>query len=64
MANYEEHQNFTINPRNPQYQEVLNRRAVKAGDVKKSKARRNVEAYKEQREIDREYNLEHLLEGD
>ena len=62
MANYEEHQNFTINPRKPPYTEEERYRPVKAADREKCRIRRDVEAYQEQRQLDREYGLDYLFE--
>ncbi|MGO2349843.1 PA3496 family putative envelope integrity protein [Pseudoalteromonas nigrifaciens] len=62
MANYEEYQNFTINPRKPPYTEEQRYRPVKATALKKGRARRNVEDYHEQRRIERESGLEYLFE--
>ncbi|KZY42524.1 hypothetical protein A3733_29890 [Pseudoalteromonas shioyasakiensis] len=60
MANYEEHQNFTINPRRTRYSEADRYRAVKPKDKQKCRIRRDVEAYQQQRAIDREHGLDYL----
>jgi hypothetical protein len=62
MANYEEYQNFTINPRKAAYTEEKRYRNVKEKDKQKCRIRRDVEAYKEQRRIDREHGLDYLFE--
>ncbi|MBB1434570.1 MULTISPECIES: hypothetical protein [Pseudoalteromonas] len=62
MANYEEYQNFTINPRKPPYTEEERYRPVKATDREKCRIRRDVEAYQEQRRLDRENGLDYLFE--
>ena len=62
MANYEEYQNFTINPRKPPYTEEQSYRPVKATALKKGRIRRNIEAYQEQRRIDSEHGLDYLFE--
>lgn len=62
MANYEEYQNFTINPRKAAYTEEKRYRNVKEKDKQKCRIRRDVEAYQEQRRIDREHGLDYLFE--
>ena len=62
MANYEEYQNFTINPRKPPYTEEERYRPVKATDRAKCLIRRDVEAYQEQRRLNRENGLDYLFE--
>lgn len=62
MANYEEYQNFTINPRKPPYTEEERYRPVKATEREKCRIRRDVEAYQEQRRLDRENGLDYLFE--
>ena len=62
MANYEEYQNFTINPRKPPYTEEERYRPVKAADRAKCRIRRDVEAHQEQRRLDRENGLDYLFE--
>ncbi|MDC3190434.1 hypothetical protein NQU96_11835 [Pseudoalteromonas elyakovii] len=60
MANYQDYQNFTINPRKQAYSEVDRIRPIKPEDQRKCRIRRDVEAYHQQRAIDREYCLEYL----
>ncbi len=60
MANYKDYQNFTINPRKQPYSEVDKKRPVKPKDKEKCRIRRDVEAYQQQRAIDREYDLDYL----
>jgi len=60
MANYKDYQNFTINPRKQPYSEVDKKRPVKPEDQRKCRIRRDVEAYQQQRAIDREYDLDYL----
>ncbi|MFT6789671.1 MAG: hypothetical protein ACJAVX_003053 [Pseudoalteromonas rhizosphaerae] len=63
MANYEEYQNFTINPRKPKYKErVTLRTAVKDAELKKGRIRRRIEAYQDQHRIDSEHGLDYLFE--
>ena len=62
MANYQEYQNFTINPRKAAYTEEKRYRNVKEKYKQKCRARRDVEAYQEQRRIDREHGLDYLFE--
>tara|TARA_B100001063_G_scaffold70829_1_gene64902 strand:+ start:14639 stop:14836 length:198 start_codon:yes stop_codon:yes gene_type:complete len=62
MANYEEYQNFTINPRKAAYTEEKRYRNVKEKDKQECRIRRDVEAYQEQRRIDREHGLDYLFE--
>ena len=60
MANYEDYQNFTINPRKQPYSEMESKRPVKPADKRKCRIRRDLEAYQQQRAIDREFGLEYL----
>ncbi|WP_105198987.1 hypothetical protein [Pseudoalteromonas sp. T1lg10] len=55
---------MVINPRHPRYQEkdVSDRRKVKEKDKEQLRIRRDIEAYHEQRAIDRSHGLDHLLE--
>ena len=62
MANYQDYQNFTINPRKPPYTEEGRYCKVKPEERKKCLIRRDVEAYQEQRRLDREHGLGYLFE--